>query len=161
MAEEVSFKVCGFNVELHRDPEYSFNVIFKISRDGWKPQRIFKFFKQHIGEFQDYVQDYAKLNTSGEWWSIHRFLRLFSSYFRDGAELGDRISIGPQDIEMIFLKPNITEQANIFTGIIRFTPEAREALGRDISLAEAKEIFVGLFNYVIVKEGLEALMKLR
>jgi len=160
MAEEVSFKIHGFDVKLYRDSKNPFNIIFEISKKGWSPQRIFEFLKERISEFQEHAQDYLKLDMPKEWILIHRFLLLLSSYFRDRVELEDWSWIEPQDIEMIFVKPKITERANIVTGVIRFTLEAQEAFDRYISLEEAKEVFMSLFKYLIMKEGLETFMKL-
>jgi len=160
MAEEVSFKICGFDVKLYRDSKNPFNIIFEISKKGWNSEMIFKFFEKHIGKFQEYARDYLKLDMLKEWILIHRFLLLLSSYFRDRVELEDWIWIEPQDIEMIFVKPKNTERANIVTGRIRFTLEAQEVFNRYISLEEAKEIFMGLFKYMIMKEGFEVLTKL-
>ena len=159
MTEELKFEIYGFEVKLYRDSEHPFNIIFEISRKGWSDHMIFEFFEKRIGDFREIDQKYLKLLTPEEWIRVHRFLLLLSSYLREDVKLDDWISIEPQKVEVFFEKPR-PEPRNKVNGLIRFTLNWEEIIGRHMKLEEAKEFFMGLFKYPIMKEGLEAFMKL-
>ncbi len=120
---------------------------------------IFEFFEKCIGDFREVDQRYLKLLTSEEWVKVHRLFLLLSSYLREDVKLDDWISIEPQNVEVFFEKPRVEGRGRV-TGFIRFTSEWEKAMGRHIKLEEAKEFFMGLFKYPIMREGLEALIRL-
>jgi len=159
MAEEISLRLYGFDIRFYRDAENPSMVKFEISKEDWSAEQILEFFMNKLGGLKDLGKAF-ELKIPEDWIRIHKLMLLIKSYFVEGAKIEDWISIDPRQVKFYFMKPKIIGLPKVLEGIIGFNYNYERFLGRPINLEEAKEVFMSLFKYPIMKEGLEALMKL-
>ena len=159
MTEKISFRLYGFDIGFRRDAENLSIVKFEISKKDWSAEGILEFFMNRLGGLKD-LGNAFELKIPEDWIRIHKLMLLIKSYFVEDAKLEDWISIEPEKVKVYFMKPKIIGLPKVLEGIIGFDHNYERFLGRSISLEEAKEVFMSLFKYPIMKEGLEALMNL-
>ena len=159
MAEEVSFKIYGFDVKLYRDSKNPSIINFEISKEDWSASQILDFFKGKVGELNP-VGDAFEFRFNEDWIRIHKLMLLIKSYFIGDVKIEDWISLEPEKVKIYFMKPKMIGLPKVLKGIIGFDHGYEMFLGHPISLEEAKEVFMSLFKYPIMKEGLKAFMKL-
>ena len=159
MAEETSLRLYGFDVRFYRNTENPSIVSFEISKEGWSAEQILDFFKEKVGELKP-IGNALEFTFHSDWVRIHKLMLLIKSYFIGDVKIEDWISLEPEKVKIYFMKPKVIGLPKVVEGIIGFDHSYERFLGRPINLEEAKEVFMSLFKYPILREGLEAFMKL-
>ena len=159
MAEEISLRIYGFEVRFCRNTENPSMVDFEISKEGWSAEQILDFFKEKVGELKP-VGNAFEFKFNYDWIRIHKLMLLIRSYFIGDVKIEDWISLEPEKVKIYFMRPKLTGMPKVLEGIIGFDHNYEKSLGRPINLEEAKEVFMSLFKYPIMREGLEALIRL-
>ena len=142
--EELELMIGKFRIRFYRVSVNSSNVVFEIQRPNWGEKELKNFFSDRFDKFKKIIH---------EWIKLHKFFLLIRSYLQEEFSVGDWVLVDPKGIELRHIEYDARERK--LMGVIKFTREFEDMIGRPINLEEAKQAFMAIFYLDMFKDGLQ------